>query len=483
MNQSRTPLFSKLTEHQQTSPWSFHVPGHKNGNVFFSKAKPVFEQILSIDQTEIAGLDDLHDANGVIHEAQQLTAELYQTKSTHFLVGGSTVGNLAMLMTVADRGDVVLVQRNSHQSIFHGLELAGLRPVFLKPEKDEETGLALGVPLSTLKLGLHQFPEAKAVFLTNPTYEGYGQLLNQHVRVAHASGMVVCVDEAHGAHFIHEEASWPQSALMAGADLVVQSAHKTLPAMTMASFIHINTHQVNEEKLKTFLRMLQSSSPSYPLMASLDVARAYLASFMEQDWTRLTEDISALKGQLKKGPGWRQANQKIGNYVQDPLKWVFVTEHKQAAYKWKQRLEQRFAFPELASPQHLLLTLPFTKIGIDKEPIIAMLSEILTLNEQEVGQGFREGVELASPVSELALSMSDSHELETKVIPWKQSEGEIAAETITPYPPGIPLIVKGERIREDQLIKLTQLIETEASFQTGRGWIEQGMTIFRDRGE
>ncbi|WP_183041213.1 aminotransferase class I/II-fold pyridoxal phosphate-dependent enzyme [Salipaludibacillus neizhouensis] len=478
MDQQLTPLFDQLNKHKDSRPQSFHVPGHKNGRVFLEKARPAYEQILAFDQTEIQGLDDLHDATGVIAEAQQLAAELYGSKTTHFLVGGSTVGNLAMMLCVAEPGDQVMVQRNSHQSIFHGMELAGLKPVFLEPERDEATGIALGVSMTTIKLAMSKYSGAKAVFLTNPSYEGYGQDLTLHVQAAHEANMIVCVDEAHGAHLIIDHPSWPVSSLKARADLVVQSAHKTLPAMTMTSFLHNNSERINSDKIRLYLRMLQSSSPSYPLMASLDVARAYLASFEISDWNQLTAKIAELKECLGGGDGWGQTPHKLGDYVQDPLKLAFVTPYRDAAIGWKNQLKARGAFPELVSPGLLLFTLPLNADAIDVDNLRSMLEQILPVKNKKRGHLSRNTAQPKELISELALSYQEMRERKTVLIPWQESEGKIAGETIVPYPPGIPLVLAGERIREDQLETLAKLINEGSSFQTGDSWVYNGITIF-----
>lgn len=488
MDQRETPLFTKLYQHHQTSPHSFHVPGHKNGRIFLNEARSIFQNILTIDQTEISGLDDLHDATGVIAEAQQLAADLYGVYATDFLVGGSTVGNMVMMMTVADRGEQVMVQRNSHQSVFHGLELAGLRPVFLEPEWDEKTGLALGVTRETLELAVAKYPKAKALFLTQPSYEGYGQDLQDHVRVAHEAGIVVCVDEAHGAHLIYDDGKgiWPQSALQAGADLVVQSAHKMLPAMTMASFLHTNSDKVDRNKLKNCLRMLQSSSPSYPLLASLDTARAYLAAMSKLDWQELTEKVTEFKERIVSGQGWIQSPPVIGNYVQDPLKLTFVTSESGVPNVWKKRMEEEGAFPELVSPYHLLLTLPLgANAIIDESYWIPILKKILHLNKTPNSdhRAVITGNMKVDPITELAYPYEDMRLRTVERLAWEKTEGFVAAETITPYPPGIPLILIGEQIRIDHLYRIEILLKEGTTFQTGTTWINEGITIFLSKGE
>lgn len=254
MDQRKTPLYDKLVKHSAGKPVSFHVPGHKNGRIFTEHGKEFYNDILKLDLTEISGLDDLHHPTGVIAEAQNLAADLYKTRSSHFLIGGTTVGNLAMLMSCFTEGDIVFVQRNSHQSIFHGIELARLMPIYLEPEVDEVTGLALGISFDTLKNAIQEYPNAKGIVVTNPTYEGYGQNLQPHVELAHRANMLFLVDEAHGPHLVFEGDCWPRSAIQAGADVIVQSTHKMLPSMTMTSMLHINNPKVDEQRLLLYLK-------------------------------------------------------------------------------------------------------------------------------------------------------------------------------------------------------------------------------------
>jgi arginine/lysine/ornithine decarboxylase len=298
MDQKWTPLYDALMRHKEQKPVSFHVPGHKNGQIFNEKARLVFESILTIDMTEISGLDDLHSPDGPILEAEQLLAELYQVKSSYFLVNGSTVGNLAMILATCEKSDVVLVQRNCHKSVLHGLMLAEVEPVFIAPEIDEEWGLAGGVRLKDLQEALQAYPQTKAIILTHPTYHGQSNELTEIVSIAHKKNIPVLVDEAHGAHFILGS-PFPESAIKAGADVVVHSAHKTLPAMTMGSYLHVNSELINENRVAFYLQMLQSSSPSYPIMASLDLARAYLASFSAENKEILLKKISSFRDELK----------------------------------------------------------------------------------------------------------------------------------------------------------------------------------------
>ena len=169
------PLYEALIKHTKNNKWSFHVPGHKNGHVFEKTAKSFFQPVLSLDSTELTGLDDLHHPEGAILEAQELLSSFYNVKKSYFLIGGSTSGNLAMILSSFFQNDIVLVQRNCHKSVLNGLELAGVKPVFLSPEMDEDGGFPLGVSLETVKEAIKKYPEFRGIILTNPTYYGMQQ--------------------------------------------------------------------------------------------------------------------------------------------------------------------------------------------------------------------------------------------------------------------------------------------------------------------
>ena len=281
MSEQIKPLVQALNQFKEKRPISFHVPGHKNG--LLSGLPEEMKSALQYDMTELEGLDDLHEPAGVIREAEQRLSALYQSERSFFLVNGSTVGNLAMMYTACRPGDTVIVQRNAHKSIFHAIELTGAIPVFVSPAWDVHSNTPGAVRFAKVKEAIEAYPHAKAIVLTYPTYYGVaGADLADIIQFSHEKGIPVLVDEAHGAHFIAGNA-FPHSALELGADVVVHSAHKTLPAMTMASFLHVRSTFISPERIAHYLGMLQSSSPSYLLMASLDDARAYLESYTVED--------------------------------------------------------------------------------------------------------------------------------------------------------------------------------------------------------
>ncbi|SDZ66621.1 Arginine/lysine/ornithine decarboxylase [Evansella caseinilytica] len=484
MDQNNTPLFDRLVKHVDEKNVSFHVPGHKNGAYFFTKGHEHFRHILQLDVTEITGMDDLHSPVSVIQEAQLLTADLYRVKASCFLIGGSTVGNLAMIMSSVRRGDKLLLQRNCHQSVFHAAELSGAKTVYIEPEVDGATQLPLGVSLASLEEAISRHGDAKAIVLTSPTYEGYSQPLHEHVSAAHQAGMLALVDEAHGAHLLFDDSRWPVSAIRAGADVVVQSAHKMLPAMTMASYLHINSDKVDEDRLRHYLKLLQSSSPSYPLMASLDLARAYLAGMLAGGAAHLTAQIKQLREQVGNGKAWTLSPESLGNYVQDPLKLAFLSNSRRGmTQEWQRRMEGLQAYPELVSPHHLLLTLPLTNKSLPLEGWSTIIREALEVDCSNQGEqpGLTAVRQQRDKLSEPVMTISAVDAAQKERVDWKASPGRIAAETITPYPPGIPLLVKGERIQEHHIEELVLLVENNFKFQTGDAWMNEGISVVKNR--
>lgn len=453
------PLVQKLVEFKEAVPVSFHVPGHKNG--LLSGLPSQLRSALTYDFTELTGLDDLHQPEGVIEEAEQKLASLYQADKSFFLVNGSTVGNLAMIYATCREGETVIVQRNAHKSIFNAIELTGARPVLVTPEWDPKTKTAGTMTTKQVRKALAAYPEAKAVVLTYPTYYGtIGENLEETIEVCHERHIPVLVDEAHGAHFVIGN-PFPQSALMLGADVVVHSAHKTLPAMTMASFLHVKSKLISTERIAHYLQMLQSSSPSYLLMASLDDARAYAETFMREDTIGFLENRGKIINRLAKIPLLQLIE------PDDPLKLI-VRTGGYSGFELQKALEIEGVYAELADPYQVLFVLPLIKQG---QPY--MFEEIAKKIEYAVRslQGKQKkmfSVDFSVAVEDLSEPCYTVRELEQFQAGWVnygRTVGMIAAASIIPYPPGIPLLLAGERVTEAHIQSLSGLLEMDANFQ------------------
>lgn len=463
MNQSKCPLYDALLEHIQKDPLSFHVPGHKFGQVFPPAAETYFRQLLKLDATELSDLDDLHAPEGPILEAETLLTTLYRVKKSFFLVNGSTSGNLTMILSACEEGQIVLVQRNCHKSILNALKLAKVQPVFLEPEFDTEWKVAKGVRLGTIREAIGLYPEAAALILTYPNYYGIAYDLKSMIDFAHQFDIPILVDEAHGPHFIIGE-PFPPSAVQLGADIVVQSAHKTLPAMTMGAYLHFNSSLIDLKKVIEYLQVFQSSSPSYPIMASLDLARGYLATYNSRNLAYLIEEIKKFKYGLTEIPGIKVLEYSCQG---DPLKVTIQSTCGMSGFALQKRLETEGVFAELADSSNVLLVLPllkedqFNPFYTALEKLKAALKNISNKPVKEFKPVYHH------KISRLAVPYSEMHKLAVENVPVAEAVGRIAAEMVIPYPPGIPLLLQGEQITGDQLESLNKLMEDGAKFQGG----------------
>lgn len=449
-NQQRMPLLEKLHEFAKGRPMSWHVPGHKNGQIFPEAAHRHYEAILPIDLTELSGLDDLHAPSGVIGEAEKLAADYFQAEHTFFLVGGSTAGNLAMILATVSSGEKIIVQRNCHKSVMNGLELSGAKPVFISPKYDEAAARFTHPDFSTLRQALNRHPDAKAVVLTYPDYFGGTYDLEEMIYLAHDKGVPVLVDEAHGVHFALGE-PFPKPALQLGADIVVQSAHKMAPAMTMSSYLHMKTVLVSKERVAHYLQILQSSSPSYPLMASLDLARFFLAQLDRQGLSGILESVRQTRKILGAAVKWDLLPSD------DPLKITIQLKEGFSAGEAASLFEREGIYPELVS-QHQIL---FIHGLAEYRQFQHLKKAVKSVEERLKNHRNHATIEMAEifpeTIQELALPYHELNRRHYTRVPFEEGTGSIAAEAVIPYPPGIPLILKGEEIKAAHIAAIEQL--------------------------
>jgi arginine/lysine/ornithine decarboxylase len=458
------PLYRALVHHMEKKSISFHVPGHKNGEVFTMGAESVYENLLKIDVTELNGLDDLHDPQEVIKEAQNLLTKYYKTEKSYFLVNGTTVGNIVMLFSTVNAGEVVLIQRNCHKSILNALAIIGATPVFLSPEVDNTTVTATGLSYKQVKEAVKTYPKAKALVLTNPSYYGYAQDLTSIVEVVHSNDILVLVDEAHGAHFSLGD-PFPKSAIYSKADIIVQSAHKTLPAMTMGSYLHINNKELIQ-KIEYYLQVFQSSSPSYPIMASLDLARDYIQSLTNEKKLTIILSHQAFKRKLQAIEGIKLVTKAVnGNYKIDPLKVIIQSTNKISGYAIQKCFEAYGIYTELADPKNVLLILPLAQINNQEDIIRKIKTALKGVKASNREVSFNTDYKEIHSITELAISYREMEKRSVTERLLEKCIGHIAAEAIVPYPPGIPVIMPGEIIIEEKINEIIFWKNEGARFQ------------------
>lgn len=478
---SRAPLYETLQQDYFQRASRYHVPGHKGGRGFSQETAGLLKDIMKIDYTEVNGLDDLHHPEGIIKEAQELAALCFGAEHTYFLVNGSTVGNLAMIQTMCQRNDLLLVQRNVHKSVIHGLMLAGARAVFLSPQTDVATGLPVGVDEEELSHALDTYPEAKAVLLSNPNYYGMGIDLKRIADRVHSYGKPLLVDEAHGAHYgFHPDL--PQSALAAGADVVVQSTHKMLTALTMGSMLHIQGNRIDRERLAFYLSVLQSSSPSYPIMASLDWSRRLLHREGARLFNEGLNSVRALHEEMLNFPVFDTLEEGYHSKAcesLDPFKvLIWDATGTLSGFRLQQELEERDCLVEMADPRHVLLLYSLASSQSDTDKLLQALAEItdkFSLDKKENSRDTAniEGTPFIPPLSapvSFDCSLLPSRQRKKEHMRLEEAAGYRSAEMIIPYPPGIPVLYPGELITKDIIRYLKLLSDEGAKFQgSGEG--------------
>jgi len=433
--------------------YPMYMPGHKGGRY------RLIDDLYAIDLTEVTGTDYLYQATGILRESMKKLARIYGAKHSIYLVNGSTVGVLSAIGGLHRKGDKILMARNCHQSVYHAIALFGFQPCYIDPEITR-WGLAGGIQPEKIEALLQRDKEIQSVVITSPTYEGFLSDIEEIVRVCHRYHVRLIVDEAHGAHLAFSDLL-PKSAVELGADVVIQSMHKTLPTLTSSAIMHLNMEEKEMEDVVNQLEMLQTSSPSYIMMAQMDLCVKRLWK-NESEWKRLLMDIKEMNQALDTMVHLKclhdYKDETAGIFAQDPLKTVILTQTKKATGidVSGQLREKHHIQMEMASRQHVLgiMSVADTKEALNNyaEALIAIDQ---TMKAGEPDYGYQHQRERANQIMrpDKALA-SRQHEVQVS-----QAVGEIAAEMITPYPPGIPLVVPGEEISENVVHEI-RLIQT-----------------------
>lgn len=450
--QLRTPLFDAMVSLAESRKVSFHTPGHKSGKGISTRfRKFVGTKIFTIDLTTLDEVDSLQNPTGVIKEAQDLAARACGADRSYFLVNGTTVGNHAMVASTTGPGDTVLIARNCHRSVLTGLIVSGAQPVFFQPTFDRDLKLTLNVTFETVKQAIDANPGARAILVTSPNYYGLCADLQRIVPYARERGLIVLVDEAHGPH-LKFNAKLPQCALEAGADMCVQSTHKIVGGMTQASMLHVKAGRVNIDDVTNTLKLLQTTSPSYILMASLDLARMQMATEGKKllDRTiKLAENARARIGRITGAACFgKDRARAAGMADMDVTKLtITVSDLGLSGYHVSQMLNARFGIQvEMADPFHVLV---IVSIG-DRQDDLDRLVESLRQIAAETGlQGTLLPLDRVHPPvleSRFVMTPRDAFYSETELVSVDSAAGRVAAEIVTVYPPGIPLLVPGEEV-------------------------------------
>jgi arginine decarboxylase len=470
MNQQQnTPLFTKLKEHAERNPLPFHIPGHKKGQGMDPEFRHfIGPQALAIDLINISPLDDLHHPQGVIAEAQRLAAEAFGADDTFFSVQGTSGAILTMVMSVCTPGDKIIIPRNVHKSVLTAIILAGAFPIFVHPEMDERLGIAHGVSLWEIKQALQQHPDAKAVLLVNPTYYGVAGNLQETVALVHQHGIPVLVDEAHGVlGYFHDRL--PLSAMGAGVDMAATSVHKLGGSLTQSSVLNMRRGRVQPERVQALISMLTTTSTSYILLSSLDCARRYLAV----EGHRLIERTLRLADEARKQINQIPGLACVGREWFDHDAWYDLDETKLLIHLRELGITGNEAEDWLRQVHHIEVELSdlynilcLVTIGDNEESLAALIRALQDLADHFYPPKVSTSVPIRLPkIPELAMSPRKAFYSETISIPLSQATGRIMAEFIMIYPPGIPVLMPGERIVPENILYIQEHIKAGLSVQ------------------
>lgn len=515
-------LYEKLKKYEASDFYGFHMPGHKRNTELMGQGLPY-----GIDITEIDGFDDLHHADGILLELEQRIAKLYGADRSRILINGSTAGIMSAILGCVDRGGKLLVARNCHKSVYHAMELGGLEPVYLYPEFDTTWEINGVIEPGQIKAALEADSEIQAVMLVSPTYDGVVSDIRTIAEIVHSYQIPLIVDEAHGAHFgFHPY--FPENSNRCGADVVIHSLHKTLPAPTQTAVLHINGTIAKEEQIWHYLNMLQTSSPSYILMAGIDRCvgllerekeiskanekgqallekeqygfRQYVAR-LERLRTELQESLQNLKlvepemrksqrltpttwnpgtaglrkpeSERKEGNAEEEKDKgiseghvgksglKIGYMEYDKSKILISTKRcsKTSEEIYKLLLEKYHLQMEMRAGSYILAmtSIADTDAGFERlKQALLELDKSCRFISTERTEG--EGVSFALPRTELVYLPRKAEDFrrknQTECCRFEEAEGRISLEYAYLYPPGIPLLVPGERISGEVISQL-----------------------------
>lgn len=452
-------LFEKLDRNAESDLYPCHMPGHKRNG--WGKLP---QQLYRMDITEIDGFDDLHQPEGILLELQKKAAALCGADESFYLVNGSTGGILSAVSAALPAGGHILMARNCHRSAYHAAYLKNLKISYIYPEIWGDYDIFEAVTPRKVKEALKKAPDAGAVLVVSPTYEGRIADIAGIAEAVHERGIPLIVDEAHGAHLgfsprVHE------NSCRQGADLVIQSVHKTLPALTQTALLHVNGERIDRELLKRFLRIYQSSSPSYLLMASIDNALQYLEQDGDRAFTEFRRRYDRMRERLDRCRVLKfmpadEKRQDIGKLL------ISVKNTEMTGRQMYDILLNRYRIqPEMAAESYVLamFTINDSQEGYDRmtEALLEIDSRLKQVGDLEDMALNRASFEIWP---EISCSLTEAWNESREEILLKKSVGRLAGEFVNLYPPGVPVLVPGEKITEE----LCRRIDT---------WLRQGLTV------
>ena len=445
-------LFNKLEQHHKENIYPYHMPGHKR-----KPLTKVLERVSDLDITEIDGFDNLNHPEDILLDMQKHAAQVYGAEESFYLTGGSTLGILSAVSAVTDPGNTILIGRNCHKAMYHAAYIRQLNVEYVYPKFDADWQVYTYIDATQIKEKLESCDTIKAVVIVSPTYEGYCSNIYEIAELVHSYGKILIVDEAHGAHFRFHDA-WPHSAVKAGADIVIQSLHKTLPSMTQTAILHVCGPRIDREKLRRCLSVYQTSSPSYVFMASIEESIAYMEThgYAEMEnfrelWINLHNTLQSCE-YVEVSDHYKQQHD-IGKLLISARKAGIDGQMLHTI------LRERFSLQmEMAQGEYVLAM--FT-VADRKDAYDRLTEALLVLDEEYKQEQVNKSKPKKSKNKTVFLEDYLHNEKECELFEawdrdyeWSnlgESVSKSSADFINLYPPGIPLVVPGEILSQNMV--------------------------------
>jgi len=460
------PIQQALEQQRLNRLAHFDVPGHKGGRGNKALKSFLGDDCVKLDMNSMKPLDNLCHPVSVIKEAQRLAAEAFGAAESFFIVNGTTAAVQAMIMSACKTGDKIIMPRNVHRSAINALVVCGAVPVYINPGINRRLGIPLGMSMADVRRAIQENPDAKAILVNNPTYYGICSDLREIVRLAHEKGMLVLVDEAHGTHFyFHEEL--PVSAMEAGADMTAVSMHKTGGSLTQSSMLLVND-QVNADYIRQVINLTQTTSSSYLLLSSLDIARKNLSINGKSMFDRTIamaeyarKEINVLGGYYAFGKELIDGD-RVFDFDTTKLS-IYTRDIGLAGIEVYDLLRDDYGIQiEFGDIGNILAIISNGDRNLEVERLISALSEIKRLHETTKTGLFDH--EYINPV--LVVKPQDAFYGAKSSMPMNDSAGKICGEFVMCYPPGIPILAPGESITEE-ILHYINYAKEKGCFLTG----------------
>jgi len=455
------PLLNQLKKLVKNPDIAFYAPGHKRGKGISKYLLNLLgKKVFKADLPELPDLDNLFAPETVIKEAQNLASQAFKADQTWFLVNGSTCGIIASILATCNPNDKIILPRNCHQSAISGLILSGAIPIFINPEYNQELNLTYNITPEAVKTALEAHPDAKAVFVVSPTYQGICADLEAIAHITHNYQIPLIVDEAHSPHFCFH-GDLPPSGLSLGADLVIQSTHKILGAMTQASMLHLKGDRIDSDRISQALQLVQTTSPSYLLLASLDGARQQMMSDGKILMENTLNIANYARKELKKNQNIKilernNLPQKGFHYLDPTRLTIFTDKLKMTGFELDDLLREKYNITaELPMLNHLTFIISLGNTQEDINSLIKALKNIKPLANNDFANFKLPPINNNCP---LKISPREAYFSQTKSVKIEETIGKISGELICPYPPGIPLLLPGDEITLETINYLQQVL-------------------------